>query len=479
MTRIRQLDGSELDLEDGALEAFRSAVRGAVLTPQDAGYDEARGIFNGMIDKRPGLIACCCGAADVIACVNFAREHCLLTAIRGGGHGVAGNAACDGGLMINLARMNAVRLDPEARVAWVQGGATLGDVDHETAAFGLVCPGGVVSTTGVAGLTTGGGYGWVRGKFGMSIDSLRAVEIVTPDGELRRATESRHPDLFWAVRGGGGNFGVVVTFEFDLHELGPEVMLCNPIYAAEHAREVVRGWREFMETAPDEFTTEFFFWTIPDVLNFPQETHGQDVVVPCGVYAGPVEEGEKFVQPLRELAPVLLDFSGPMRFVDIQRLFDPYLPYGRVQCYWKALYMDRLDDDMVDTLVGHFLDRPQNAKICPLVLHNLRGMSQRVPADATAFPGRGWRFLMEYNVTWSDPADDEEGIAWTRRAWSEMREKHDQYDGTYLNIDSYNEDGNPWVQESYRENYRRLREVKKKYDPLNLFRLNANIPPAQ
>jgi FAD/FMN-containing dehydrogenase len=168
MTRIRQLDGSELDLEDGALEAFRSAVRGAVLTPQDAGYDEARGIFNGMIDKRPGLIACCCGAADVIACVNFAREHCLLTAIRGGGHGVAGNAACDGGLMINLARMNAVRLDPEARVAWVQGGATLGDVDHETAAFGLVCPGGVVSTTGVAGLTTGGGYGWVRGKFGVA-----------------------------------------------------------------------------------------------------------------------------------------------------------------------------------------------------------------------------------------------------------------------------------------------------------------------
>jgi FAD/FMN-containing dehydrogenase len=184
------------------------------------------------------------------------------------------------------------------------------------------------------------------------------------------------------------------------------------------------------------------------------------------------------VQPLRELAPTLLDFSGPMRFKDIQQLFDPYLPYGGVQCYWKALYMDRMDDDMVDTLVDHFLDRPENAKICPLVLHNLNGASQRVAANATAFPGRNWKYLMEYNVTWSDPADDKEGVAWTRRAWNEMREKYDQYDGTYLNIDSYNEDGNSWVQESYRENYARLQQIKKKYDPMNLFRLNANIPPA-
>jgi FAD/FMN-containing dehydrogenase len=478
MTEITTLDGNRIDLEDAALQAFRAALRGPLLTPEDGGFDDARGIFNGMIDKRPALIACCSGVADVIECVRFAAQHGVLTAVRGGGHGVAGNAVCDGGLMINLAKLNAVRIDPVNKIGWVQGGATLGDVDHETAAFGLVCPGGVVSTTGVAGLTTGGGYGWLRGKHGMSIDNLRAVEIVTPDGQLRRASESENTDLFWAIRGGGGNFGVVVTFEFALHELGPEVMLCNPIYAAEHAPKVLRGWREFMKTAPDEFTTEFFFWTIPDFPNYPRETVGQDVVIPCGVYAGPVEEGEKFVQPLRELAPTLLDFSGPMRFVDIQQLFDPYLPYGGVQCYWKALYMDRMDDDMVDTLVDHFLDRPPNAKICPLVLHNLNGASQRIAPDATAFPGRQWKYLMEYNVTWSDPADDEEGIAWTRRAWNEMREKYDQYDGTYLNIDSYNEDGNSWVQESYRENYRRLQQIKKKYDPKNLFRLNANIPPA-
>lgn len=479
MVTLQTLDSTQLKLDDEKLQAFKSEVRGEMLTPADSGYDEARGIFNGMIDKHPGLIVRCSGVADVIECVNFARDNRVLTAIRGGGHGVAGNAMCDGGLVIDLSGMNQVRIDPEARIAWVQGGCALGDVDHETSAFGLACPGGVVSTTGVAGLTIGGGYGWLRGKFGMSVDNLRAVEIITPDGQFRRASENENTDLYWAIRGGGGNFGVVVTFEFDLHPLPPRVMLCNPIYAAEHASEVLRGWREFMKDAPDEFTTEFFFWTIPEDPQFPAELHGEDVVIPCGVYAGPVEEGEKFIEPLRNLAPTLLDTSGPMRFVDIQQMFDPYLPYGEVQAYWKALYMDRLDDDMVETLVSHFLNRPKNGKLCPLVLHNLRGASQRVPVDATAFPGRNWSYLMEYNVTWSDPKDDEEGIAWTRNAWNEMREKYDQYEGTYLNIDSYNEDGNEWVQETFRENYKRLQEIKKKYDPMNLFRVNANIPPAE
>lgn len=477
MISITTLDRNQITLDDGTLQAFTAAVRGKVLTSGSEQYDKARGIFNGMIDKRPALIVCCTGFADVIQSIDFAREHRLLTAVRGGGHGIAGNAACDGGLMIHMGLMNSVRVDTQARIAWVGGGATLGDVDHETSAVGLACPGGVVSTTGVAGLTTGGGYGWLRGKLGMSIDNLLAVDIVTPDGQLRRASATENKDLFWAVRGGGGNFGVVTTFEFRVHEMAPHVMLCNPVYAAEHAREVLRGWRDFMSTAPDEFTTEFFFWTIPAVDGFPQELHGQDVVVPCGVYYGPVEKGEKVIQPLRELAPVLVDASRPMRFVDIQRMFDAYLPYGKVQGYWKALYMDRMDDDMADTLVDHFLDRPRNAKICPLVLHYLNGASQRVPADATAFPGRHWSYLMEYNVTWLDPADDKECTAWTRNAWSEMREKYSQHGGTYLNIDSYNEDGQSWVEETYRSNYQRLREIKKKYDPMNLLRLNANIPP--
>lgn len=479
MTRIKTLDESEIALDQETLEAFKAAVRGDVLTVEDEGYDQARGIFNGMIDKRPAIIACCNGVADVIECVNLARNHRLLTSVRGGGHGIAGNAVCEGGLMIHLGRMNSVRVDPEQKIAWVGGGASLGDVDHETAALGLVCPGGVVSTTGVAGLTTGGGYGWLRAKLGMSIDNLLAVEMVTPDGRFLRASESRNSDLFWAVRGGGGNFGVVTTFEFRVHEIPPQVMLCNPVYAAEHARDVLRGWRDFMADAPDEFTTEFFFWTIPEVEHFPPGLHGQDVVIPCGVYYGALDEGEKCIQPLRELAPLLLDASGPMRFVDIQKMFDPYLPYGQIQGYWKALYMDRMDDDMADTLVDHFLDRPENARVCPLVLHYLNGASQRVAPDAMAFPGRHWSYLMEYNLTWLDPADDAKGRDWSRNAWSEMRAKYSQHGGAYLNIDSYSDDGLDWVRETYGENFERLREVKAKYDPMNLFRLNPNIPPAE
>ena len=478
MIDIATIDNNKVSIDESTLANLKSAVRGEVLTANDAGYDEARGIFNAMIDKRPAVVVQCVGDDDVVACVNFAREHRLLTAIRGGGHGIAGNAVCDDGLMIHLGNMNGVRVDPEAHVARVEGGATLADLDRETSKHNLACPVGVVSRTGVAGLTTGGGYGWLRSKHGMSIDNLRAVEMVTPDGELRRASDDENADLFWAIRGGGGNFGVVTTFEFDAHEIPPQVMLCNPVYEAEHAATVLRGWREFMENAPDEFTTEFFFWTIPPVEGWPEETHGKDVVVPCGVYLGPLDEAEKFIRPLRELAPVLLDISQPMPFVDIQQLFDPYLPYGEVIGYWKALYMDKMDDDMVDTLVKHFVDRPEGAKLCPLVLHFLGGASQRIAPDATAFPGRDWKYLMEYNLTWNDPARDADCTEWVRNAWNEIRDKHGQFAGTYLNIDSYNEDGLEWVRETYRENYSRLQEIKKKYDPENLFRLNGNIQPA-
>ena len=475
MIEMTTLDKDRVYLDDASLQQFESAVRGDVLTAEHSGYDKARAIFNDMIDRCPALIARCTGVADVIQCVNFARENRILTAVRGGGHGVAGNAVCAGGLMIDLSLMNTVRVDPGARVAWVQGGTPLGNVDHETQAFGLVAPSGVVSTTGVAGLTTGGGYGWLRGKYGMSIDNLLAVEIVTPDGKFRRASDTENIDLFWAIRGGGGNFGVVTTFEFQLHELGPMVMQCNPIYAAEHAREVLHGWRAFMETAPDEFTTEFFFWTIPESPDFPEEIHGQHVVIPAGVYAGPVEEGERFVQPLRELAPILLDASGPQRFVDIQSIFDAHLPYGKLLSYWKALYMDRLTDEMIDTLIDVFHERP--AVNCPFVLHDLRGASRRVPEDATAFSGRHWAYLMEYNSSWTDPDQTESIIAWTRQVWNDMRQRYSQDGGGYLNMTNYEEDGETLVQKTYAENYRRLQQIKKKYDPMNLFRLNPNILP--
>lgn len=475
MIEITTLDKNQVSMDDATLQEFESAVRGEVLTAKHSGYDEARLIFNGMIDRRPGLIVRCTGVADVMQCVNFAREHRLLTAVRGGGHGVAGNAVCDGGLMIDLSQMNAVDVNPQARVARVQGGTVLGSVDHETQPFGLAVPAGVVSTTGVAGLTTGGGYGWLRGKYGMSIDNLLAVEMVTPDGEFRRVSDTENTDLFWAIRGGGGNFGVVTMFEFRLRDIEPLLMLCSPIYAAEHAREVLHGWRAFMDTAPDEFTTEFFFWTIPEHPNFPEQIHGQNVVIPAGVYAGPAEEGENFVQPLRELAPMLLDLSGPQRFVDIQRMFDPYLPYGEILSYWKALYMDELSDDMIDSLIEVFHSRP--AVVCPFVLHDLRGASKRVPEDSTAFFGRHWSYLMEYNSSWRDPSETDSVVAWTRQVWNDMRQRYSQDGGGYLNMTNYDEDGEALVQETYREHYRRLQQIKNKYDPMNLFRMNPNILP--
>lgn len=474
--RFTTLDGGTAELDKDDVDALRERVHGEVLEAGDAAYDEAREIFNAMIDRRPALVVRCAGAADVVAAVDFARSHRLLTSVRGGGHGIAGTAVCDGGLMISLEQMRSVQVDPDRRIGWVSGGAKLKDVDHATAAHGLVCPGGVVSTTGVAGLTTGGGYGWLRGTLGMSIDTLRAVEMVTADGALVRASEQENEDLFWAVRGGGGNFGIVTTFKFQLHPIEPTVMLCSPLYAAEDASAVLRGWQQFMATAPDELTTEFFFWTIPSDGSFPEEVHGRDVVIPCAVYYGPADEGARVVKPLRELAEPLVDRSGPLPFVEIQQMFDAYLPYGRVKGYWKALYMDRLTADMRESLVDLARTMPRSGRLCPLVLHYLNGASQRVDNAATAFPGRGWSYLMEFNVTWQDAADDEECTAAVRNAWSQMRASHNQELGAYLNIDSYSDDGLSWVKETFRENFPRLQQVKRRYDPMNLFRLNPNIP---
>ena len=294
---IMTLEGTQTTLDDQALQEFNAAIRGDVFTQTEDGYEEALLLHNGMIDRRPALAVRCRGVADVIDAVKLARDNNLLLAVKGGGHGVAGNALCDGGLLIDLSLMRAVHVDPAGRTARVQGGAMLADVDRETQAFGLVAPAGVVSETGVAGLTLGGGFGWVRAKHGLSIDNLLSVDIVTPDGQFRRASKTENEDLFWAVRGGGGNFGVVTSFEFQLHPLGPMLMFCSPMYDVAQAKEVLRAWRDFMAVAPDDFSTEFFFWTIPDHPDFPDELAGQKVVIPAGLYAGPVDEGERFVQP--------------------------------------------------------------------------------------------------------------------------------------------------------------------------------------
>ena len=457
-----------------AIQRMKENCRGTVLCPGDNGYDETRGLHNAMIDKRPAAIVRCTGVADVQHCVNVARDHGVTPAIRGGGHGVAGNAVCDDGVMIDLSLLRNVRVDAGQRIAWVSGGATLADIDHETQAFGLVAPAGVVSATGIAGLALGGGFGWVRGKYGMSVDNILGVDIVTADGELRHASATENTELFWAVRGGGGNFGVVTTFEFQLHPLGPIVMHCVPLYPGAEARDILHGWRAFMRDAPDDFTTEFFFWTVPAHDDFPAHLQGQDVVIPAGVYAGPADEGERFVQPLRELSTPLFDNSAQRPFTAVQQMFDAYQPKGVTLDFWKSLYLDNLADEVIDELVTVFNERP--AKRTPFVLHDLRGASSRIDADATAFGARDMAYLMEFNSSWTSPQETQANIDWTRKVWMDMAKRFSSRGG-YLNMTSYNEDGEGLVKDSYGVNYTRLRQVKAQYDPDNLFRLNANILP--
>ena len=459
---------------EDAIRELRDGFRGETILPGDDGYDDARTVYNAMIDKRPAVIARCTGVADVIAAVNFAREHDLLVAVRGGGHAVSGSSVCDDGIVIDLAGMNGVTVDPEARTAYAQAGATWGDVDRETQAFGLVTPGGVVSTTGIAGLTLGGGYSNVRRKYGLTVDNLRSVDLVTADGEFLSASEEEHEDLFWALRGGGGNFGVVTGFEYDLHELGPEVMVVTVMYPLETAPTVLRQWREFVDGAPDEITSQAPLWSVPEHSNFPEEHHGAPVVVVGGMYAGPVEEGKRAMQPLREFGTPLVDLSGPVPYTRAQQGLDPFFPKGEFRSYWKSRYLGELSDDAIETIVEYAEARPSPNTIVPLRARG--GAINRVDPTATAFPDRHSPFLLSIDSTWEAPENDEDNIEWTREFWEAMEPYAS--DSMYFNF-SMEEVGDDATRAAFGENYDRLVEVKTEYDPENLFRLNQNIEPAR
>ena len=457
-------------LDAETIQSFTSTMRGPVLRPGDPDYDETRTVQNGLIDRRPALIARCTGAADVIAAVGFARDHGLLLSVRGGGHNVAGNAVNDGGLMLDLSLMRGVYVDPRARLAHVQGGATWGDLDRETQVFGLATPGGVVSTTGIGGLTLHGGMGHLRAKHGLSLDNLVAVDIVTADGQLRHASAAEEPDLFWAVRGAGSNFGVVTSFTFQLHPVGPTVMLCAPMYALEDGPTVLRGWRDYIATTPDEFTPLAVFWSVPE--GFPPELVGKPIVILAGVYAGPVEEGERIAQPLRELATPLLDLSGPMPFAAIQSAFDPFFPKGLLQ-YWKSTYVDTLSDDLLDALCDLAATRPSPKTTMDVWPQN--GAVARVGTEETAFGPRP-PFMIAFESTWTDPADNEANITWARDAWASMQRFASR--GIYLNFPGFGEEKEALVRAAYGPNYDRLVALKRQYDPGNLFRMNLNIQPS-
>jgi FAD/FMN-containing dehydrogenase len=456
-----------------ALERFAAGVRGPLLRPGDAGYDEARTVWNALIDRRPALIAQCSGAADVVDAVNFAREHDLLLSVRGGGHNVAGNAVNDGGIVIDLSQMNGVRVDPASGVVRAEGGATWGDMDRETQLFGLAVPGGVVSTTGIAGLTLHGGVGHLRRKHGLSIDNLLSVDIVTADGRLLRASATENEDLFWAVRGAGSNFGVVTSFEFQAHPVGPELTVGAVFYPLDQARAIVPAWRDFMASAPEELSSLVVFWNVPAGDPFPPEHHGQPVVIVAAAYAGPVEDGVPVVQPLRELGGPLIDLSGPWPWIGLQTGFDPLFPSGQFR-YWKSRALSGLADDAIETVVDLAERRPTD--LTDIVVWHHGGAMSRVAEDETAYAGRDVTFLATAEVSWADPAQTDEAIAWGRGAWDALG-KHST-GGVYLNFPGLGEEEDALVRAGYGSNCDRLVELKTTYDPSNLFRMNLNIAPA-
>jgi hypothetical protein len=457
-----------------ALAALRATVRGQILVPGDEGYETSRLVWNKMIDRRPALIARCTGTADVIAAVNFAREHGLVTAVHGGGHGVAGHATCDDGMMIDLSPMKGIHIDPQRRTARAQGGVTWGDLDHEAQVFGLAAPGGIVSTTGIAGLTLGGGYGWLRRKHGLSCDNLIAADVVTADGRLITASETEHTELFWALRGGGGNFGVVTSFEYRLHEVGPQVVFLGVMYPIEQAAVLLPRWRDFMETAPDAFSGNAMFWTIPEGSGFPPELYNRGIFFLPGVYAGSVEQGMRVIQPLRELAEPLFDMTGAYPYTTVQSLFDWVSPDGERLHYWKSLFLHQLDESTMTELMKWVLDRPVSSALVDLWW--MTGAVGRVSAGETAIGDRSSPLTLVFNTIWDDPASSDANIAWTR-AFSQAMELYSP-GGSYLNFPGFGEEGEVLVQRSFGANYARLAAVKAQYDPMNFFRLNQNIKPA-
>lgn len=468
-----QLSGETTQISEESLAQLRAALGGPVLIDGDPGYDESRIIFNATYCHcRPALIAKCAGTADVVEAVNFAREHSLLTAIRAGGHGIPGFATCEGGLVIDLTLMNAVLVDADQRVARVQGGATLRDLDRETQWAGLVVPAGVVSVTGVAGLTLGGGLGWLHRKYGLSCDNLRSVEVVLADGRVVRASSERHQDLFWAIQGGGGNFGVVTEFEFDAHQLGPTVTLALTVYPLEEVAEILPKWRAWTETIPEEVTSRIVMFTPPEHPSLPPEILGRDGMLIGAVYAGGPEEAEPFLDPVRHWATPLVDMSGPLSFRSLQTMLDLIGP-GELGGYWKSAYIDEMTDDFIEVIVRRAQDRPTPQTVTQLI--TMGGAVGRLAATDTAFGDRSARYILSAESVWYDPKDGDACTTWARGLVAEA-EALGLARGTYLNFSGESDATSRNAQ--YGENLGRLRQVKREYDPDNLFRRNNNIPPA-
>ncbi|WP_049916378.1 FAD-binding oxidoreductase [Natrialba magadii] len=445
---------------------------GEIVLPEDASYDDARVVWNGMIEKYPAIIACCSGTADVISAVNFARENDLLVAVRSGGHNVSGSAVCDDGMVIDLAEMNGVWVDPDERTVWAQAGATLGDVDHETQVFGLATPLGVVSDTGVAGLTLGGGIGHLRNKYGLSCDNLTSVGIVTADGEYCTASENENEELFWGLRGGGGTFGIVTGFEFDLHPVGPEVATGLVFYPGDLAVTVLPAFRDYEESAPDELTTLVSMGVFPEEELFPVDAVDKFKIAILGVYADAPGQGETVIEPLRKLGEPLADFSGRIPYTEFQQLFDDDYPDG-MRYYWKSLYLASLSDDVIHRSLEWAEAAP--SRLSTVDIWPLGGAIADVGHDESAFAGREAPYLLGVEANWEDPRQDGANVEWARDCLDDMRQFSDG--SVYLNFPGFYEDSDEMLETTFGDAYDRLVALKNEYDPTNLFSPTQNIEP--
>ena len=454
---------------------LRAGIRGEVLSPEDPGYDAARAVWNAMIDRHPALIVRPTDAADVATAVAFARTSGLPVSVRGGGHNVAGHAVGADGLMIDLSSMRAVRVDPERRRAWVEGGATWGDVDAATQAFGLATPGGLISDTGVGGLTLSGGIGWLRSRHGLCVDNLLSADVVTADGQLVHADADEHPDLLWALKGGGGNFGVVTTFEFALHPLGPTVYFCGPVYPLEAGSGPIRAWRDFMDDKLGSVGSLIEFSTIPEDPGYPEAAWGQRVYTIAALFVGDADDGEALLQPLRELGEMVTDFSGQMPYAEVQQLFDTVIPFGQHRSYWKSRYVTGLSDELIDVLLDVNARPPSPDTLSSI--WSFGGATAAVGAEATAFGDRSMPYMVSFDSIWTAPEEDDANIGWTRDAWDRL-EPHADRGRIYLNFAGLGEGNEELVRRAFGDNYARLATVKRAYDPDNVFRFNQNITPA-
>ena len=452
-------------------EELKGTVKGEILRPRDSAYENARKIWNAMIDKRPAVIVRCVTTADVVHAVNFARDHGVVLAVRGGGHHIAGNALCDDGLVIDLSKMKAARVDPARRRVTIEGGATLADLDAATQAHGLATPVGINSTTGIGGLTLGGGFGWLSRKYGMTVDNLESAEVVTAAGEVVRASATEHPDLFWALRGGGGNFGVVTRFEFRLHPVGPDVLSGLIVYPLAEAKAVLQQYRDFVATAPDDLAVWPVLRQAPPLPFLPKEVHGQGIVALALLYAGHPKQGEPLIAPLRKFGTPLGEHVGVQPYTAWQQAFDPLLTPG-ARNYWKSHNFSRLADGLFDVVIAYIgkLPSPQ----CEIFFGAIGGATTRPAPSSAAYAHRDAQFVMNVHGRWLDPADDQRCVSWARDYFHASAPF--ATGSVYVNFLTADEGDR--VRAAYGPNHDRLAQVKRTYDPDNLFRMNQNIKPA-